>query len=103
MINGWTAISPVPGRRRDRRPGVQTPRSRDEDELDVAAARLPCPRLSDAIERHRFGVEADRARARVPDELGVALREQVERDGEVRVAEETQLLSPDDAGGDRGV
>src|SRR3954469_7434729 len=97
MITCWTAISPVSRRRHDRRLRVETSASRDEDELDVAAARLPCPRLSDALQRNGFGVKADPAGDRVPDQIGVALREQVQRDGEVRVAEEAQLLAPDGA------
>ena len=42
--------------------GVERRRSRDEHELDVAALRLPLPRLADAIERQRLGVEADAGR-----------------------------------------
>src|SRR3954453_3971641 len=99
MITRWTPITPAHGRRRGRSRGG-TPASRDEDELDVAATRLALPRGADPIQRHGLRLEMDRAGDRVPDEVGVALGEQVKRNGEVRVAEEAELLPTKSAGCD---
>ncbi|MBM3679127.1 MAG: hydantoinase/oxoprolinase family protein, partial [Actinobacteria bacterium] len=64
-----------------------------EDELGVGPRGLTCPRVGDGVERHGLEVEPDVPGDCMLDEVAVALGDRVERDAEVRVADDLGALA----------
>src|SRR5207237_8132265 len=87
--------------RRKREPRAPFALTETDDDLLARAGGLPLPCLGDPVERERLDRDLDPASRRMADELEVALAQRLDREAEVREAEQVDLLATHDGGAER--